>query len=91
MNYALNHKKEFMNYLEDGNCSISNNLSENSIRPFTIGRKNWLFSVAVRRALLRVQQYIVLLKLPRQMALVHTNILISYSGELPGVQFGTAS
>ncbi len=33
-----------MNYLEDGNCSISNNLAENSIRPFTIGRKNWLFS-----------------------------------------------
>lgn len=36
--YALNHKEEFMNYLEDGNCSISNNLAENSIRPFTIGR-----------------------------------------------------
>lgn len=33
-----------MNYLKDGNCSISNNLAENSIRPFTIGRKNWLFS-----------------------------------------------
>lgn len=33
-----------MNYLEDGNCSTSNNLAENSIRPFTIGRKNWLFS-----------------------------------------------
>lgn len=33
-----------MNYLLDGNCSISNNLAENSIRPFTIGRKNWLFS-----------------------------------------------
>lgn len=33
-----------MNYLLDGNCSISNNLAENSIRPFTIVRKNWLFS-----------------------------------------------
>lgn len=31
------------NYLLDGRCSISNN-PENSIRPFTIGRKNWLFS-----------------------------------------------
>lgn len=29
-----------MIYLEDGRCS----LSENSIRPFTVGRKNWLFS-----------------------------------------------
>lgn len=33
-----------MNYLLDGNCAISNNLAENRIRPFTIGRKNWLFS-----------------------------------------------
>ena len=33
-----------MTYLEDGHCSISNNLLENSIRPFTIGRKNWLFN-----------------------------------------------
>ena len=28
---------------EDGRCSFSNNLSENAIRPFTVGRKNWLF------------------------------------------------
>ncbi|HHY26715.1 MAG TPA: transposase [Desulfitobacterium dehalogenans] len=26
--------------LKDGNCSSSNNLVENSIRPFTVGRKN---------------------------------------------------
>ena len=32
-----------MTYLEDGRCSISNNLSENSIRPVTVGRRNWLF------------------------------------------------
>lgn len=44
VNYALNHKDEFMTYLEDGRCSFSNNLSENAIRPFTVGRKNWLFS-----------------------------------------------
>lgn len=42
--YAFNQKEGLMNYLGDGNCSISNNLAENSIRPFTIGRKNWLFS-----------------------------------------------
>ena len=32
-----------MTYLEDGRCSILNNLSENSIRPVTVGRRNWLF------------------------------------------------
>ena len=32
------------NYLKDWHCDISNNTAENGIRPFTIGRKNWLFS-----------------------------------------------
>lgn len=32
------------NYLLDGRCSLSNNAAENAIRPFTIGRKNWLFA-----------------------------------------------
>jgi len=31
--YALNNRQEFFNYLEDGNCSISNSLAENCIRP----------------------------------------------------------
>ncbi|MEG0168233.1 MAG: transposase, partial [Ruthenibacterium sp.] len=31
-------------------CQISNNLAENAIRPFTIGRKNWLFSDSVEGA-----------------------------------------
>lgn len=42
--YAVNQKDGLMTYLQDGNIAISNNLAENSIRPFTIGRKNWLFS-----------------------------------------------
>ena len=41
----VNNRREFlMTYLEDGRCSLSNNLSENAIRPVTVGRKNWLFS-----------------------------------------------
>lgn len=42
--YAKNQKQYMQNYLLDGRCSISNNAAENSIRPFTVGRKNWLFS-----------------------------------------------
>jgi len=42
--YAQNQKPYMENYLLDGRCSISNNAAENSIRPFTVGRKNWLFS-----------------------------------------------
>ena len=42
--YALNRKPYLETYLEDGRCSFSNNDSENAIRPFCVGRKNWLFS-----------------------------------------------
>ena len=44
MNYAAANRKGLEAYLQDGRCNISNNLAEGSIRPFTIGRKNWLFS-----------------------------------------------
>jgi len=42
--YAKNQKPYMENYLLDGKCSISNNAAENAIRPFTVGRKNWLFA-----------------------------------------------
>ena len=42
--YALNQRKYMENYLLDGRCCISNNAAENAIRPFTVGRKNWLFA-----------------------------------------------
>ena len=41
--YIQNRRDYLMTYLEDGRCSFSNNLSENALRPFTVGRKNWLF------------------------------------------------
>lgn len=41
--YIQNRRSCLSTYLEDGRCSFSNNLSENAIRPFTVGRKNWLF------------------------------------------------
>ena len=42
--YTLNQEAYLMTYLEDGRCSLHNNLSEIEIHPFTTGRKNWLFS-----------------------------------------------
>ncbi len=42
--YALNRKPYLETYLEDGRCSFSNNDSEKAIRPFCVGRRNWLFS-----------------------------------------------
>ena len=42
--YAKNQKLYMENYLLDGRCALSNNAAENAIRPFTVGRKNWLFA-----------------------------------------------
>ena len=48
--YTLNNWKELNHYLKDGQIEIDNNLVENAIRPFAIGRKNWLFCGSPRGA-----------------------------------------
>ena len=42
--YALGERNYLENFLKDGRCELSNNRAERSIRPFTIGRKNWIFA-----------------------------------------------
>ena len=48
--YCLNQWESLTNYLKDGRLEIDNNRSERSIKPFVIGRKNWLFSNTPRGA-----------------------------------------
>ena len=42
--YTLSNWEKLINYLEDGRLRPDNNLVENAIRPFVVGRKNWLFA-----------------------------------------------
>jgi len=39
-----------MNVFLDGRAELSNNRIENSVRPFAVGRKNWLFCNTVNGA-----------------------------------------
>jgi hypothetical protein len=48
--YMRNQRKYLERYLEDGRLEISNNRAERSIKPFVIGRKNWLFANTPRGA-----------------------------------------
>lgn len=48
--YARNQKTALCAFVEHGNVPISNNLAENAIRPFVVGRKNWLFCDTVKGA-----------------------------------------
>jgi hypothetical protein len=48
--YARNQREYLERYLEDGRLEISNNRAERSIKPFVVGRKNWLFANTPRGA-----------------------------------------
>ena len=43
-NYAISQKVYLDRYLDDGRLEISNNRAERAIKPFVIGRKNWIFN-----------------------------------------------
>ena len=48
LNYLHNEWDRLIRYLDDGRLEIDNNGAENAIRPFVVGRKNWLFSASVK-------------------------------------------
>lgn len=48
--YALKHWGNVMKAAEDGRYPLDNNLAERAIRPFAVGRKNFLFSDTPRGA-----------------------------------------
>ena len=48
--YTLNQWELLIGYLADGRLNISNALAENAIRPFAVGRRNWLFADTPRGA-----------------------------------------
>jgi len=50
LHYLHNQWPKLIRYLDDGRLRIDNNLVENAIRPFVVGRKNYLFCDTVRGA-----------------------------------------
>ena len=44
LHYLKEQRPYLVRYLEDGRLEISNNRAERSIKPFVMGRKNWLFA-----------------------------------------------
>jgi hypothetical protein len=42
--YCQNQWPKLYRYLENGGLIIDNNRAERAVKPFVIGRKNWLFS-----------------------------------------------
>ncbi|MBI2803055.1 MAG: IS66 family insertion sequence element accessory protein TnpB [Gammaproteobacteria bacterium] len=50
LHYLSQQWPKLVRFLEDGDYPLDNNAAENAIRPFVIGRKNWLFSDTVKGA-----------------------------------------
>lgn len=58
--YLHNQWAHLTNYACDGDYPIDNNAAENAIRPFVIGRKNWLFSASQKGAVSSANLYSVI-------------------------------
>src|SRR3990167_6696731 len=48
INYTLKRWPALSRYQDDGNLPIDNNWVENQMRPWALGRKNWLFAGSLR-------------------------------------------
>jgi transposase len=57
VNYLASNWSRLERYVEAGHLPIDNNRAENAIRPFVIGRKNWVFSDTPKGATASAQIY----------------------------------
>ena len=57
INYLVSNWDKLVRYTEGGYLPIDNNAAERAIRPFVIGRKNWLFSDTPKGATVSAQLY----------------------------------
>jgi len=80
--YMYNRWDELSRFLSDGRIEISTNFIENCVRPFAIGRKNWLFcgSESGARRLASVYSVLATAKLNGLNPFEYANVLLE---ELP--------
>jgi hypothetical protein len=60
LHYLSSQWRKLCRYAENGRYSIDNNAQENAIRPFCVGRRNWLFADTVAGATASANLYSLL-------------------------------
>ena len=50
LRYCINHEQHLRVFLTNGDVPMDNNAAERAIRPFTIGRKNWVMIDTIKGA-----------------------------------------
>lgn len=58
--YCLNQWDKLINFMLDGHIAVDNNLAERAIKPFVIGRKNYLFSKSPKGAAASAMSYSII-------------------------------
>jgi transposase len=71
LTYMQNHRETLQRYLYDARLPIDNNQSEQTIRPFVIGRRNWTFLGHPQAAPGRLQLFSIASSAHRHGLLVH--------------------
>jgi len=85
LHYLHKQWPKLIRYLDDGRLEIDNNRAENAIRPFVLGRKNWLFSDSVRGVQASANLY-SLIETAKANGLEPYAYLRHVLSELPGAQ-----
>lgn len=80
--YNLNQWKKLIRYVDNGHLAIDNNRAERAIKPFVIGRKNWLFSNTARGAQASAVLYSII-ETAKANGLTPFNYLMHLLDELP--------
>ena len=86
--YSVNQKTTLCAFLEDGRIELSNNRAENSIRPFCVGRKGWLFSDTAKGAKASAIVYSVVETAKANKLNVYMYLVHIFS-QMPGLDFKT--
>lgn len=86
VHYTLGQWQYLKNYLLDGRLEISNNRAERSIRPFVIGRGNWLFSNTPKGAKASAVIYSII-ETAKENNLKPANYLTYLFEKLPNINF----
>ncbi|WP_430069475.1 IS66 family transposase [Paenibacillus naphthalenovorans] len=83
--YSMNQWEKLGAFLADGRLELDNNRSERSIKPFVIGRKNWLFANTPRGAQASATIYSVI-ETAKENGLIPYNYLKHLFEQLPQLE-----
>lgn len=82
--YCLNQWDKLVAFLQDGRLELDNNRAERSIKPFVIGRKNWLFSNTPKGAASSATVYSIV-ETAKENGLNPFNYLVYLFDKLPNI------